>query len=283
MFLRIWFNIQSLCTSLISRGVFNAPEMGDWSIDATLSSRVPGTLLPYTIKRGMRAPVTCITQRTIPGNGTKQQPTTKRLMYWYGLRFLCPYYPGRLLRALSDLYIAFILAIIYTCIQHQLMLVANYIRSWQPSVYKLSGHNIRNDVFIMHYDFVFDLFFTWCDFLQGPLLPRPRRGLRGIVFTRSVCLSVCLSVCPVNILVFYISAIRRDIDLKFIQDTYRVAINSLKKIAFHRSKVNHRTVHWFLKVQSYHKNWAIDNFQYFFVDTSLYALSTETIKTWANR
>ena len=26
-------------------------------------------------------------------------------------------------------------------------------------------------------------------------LPRPRRGLRGIVFTRSVCLSVCLSVC----------------------------------------------------------------------------------------
>ena len=27
------------------------------------------------------------------------------------------------------------------------------------------------------------------------LLPRPRRGLRGIVFTRSVCLSVCVSVC----------------------------------------------------------------------------------------
>ena len=27
------------------------------------------------------------------------------------------------------------------------------------------------------------------------LLPRPRRGLRGIVFTRSVCLSVCLCVC----------------------------------------------------------------------------------------
>ena len=27
------------------------------------------------------------------------------------------------------------------------------------------------------------------------VLPRPRRGLRGIVFTRSVCLCVCLSVC----------------------------------------------------------------------------------------
>ena len=60
-------------------------------------------------------------------------------------------------------------------------------------------------------------------------------GLRGIVFTRSVCLSICLSVClsvcvsvcPANILVFYFSAIRRDIDLKFIQDTYRVILNSL--------------------------------------------------------
>ena len=43
-----------------------------------------------------------------------------------------------------------------------------------------------------------------------------------------VCLSVCVSVCPANILVFYFSAIRRDIDLKFIQDTYRVVLNSLK-------------------------------------------------------
>ena len=44
----------------------------------------------------------------------------------------------------------------------------------------------------------------------------------------SVCLSVCVSVCPANILVFYFSAIRRDIDLKFIQDTYMVVLNSLK-------------------------------------------------------
>ena len=50
----------------------------------------------------------------------------------------------------------------------------------------------------------------------------------------SVCLSVCLcvcvcvSVCPANILVFYLSAIRRDIDLKFIQDTYMVVLNSIK-------------------------------------------------------
>ena len=44
----------------------------------------------------------------------------------------------------------------------------------------------------------------------------------------SVCVSVCVSVCPANILVFYCSAIRRDIDLKFIQDTYMVVLNSLK-------------------------------------------------------
>ena len=30
---------------------------------------------------------------------------------------------------------------------------------------------------------------------QQVLLPRPRRVLRGIVFTRSVCLCVCVCVC----------------------------------------------------------------------------------------
>ena len=44
----------------------------------------------------------------------------------------------------------------------------------------------------------------------------------------SVCVCVCVSVCPANILVFYFSAIRRDIDLKIILDTYRVVLNSLK-------------------------------------------------------
>ena len=70
-----------------------------------------------------------------------------------------------------------------------------------------------------------------------------------------MCVSVCVSVCPANILVFYFSAIRRDIDLKCTQDTYRVVINSLKKIDLHMSKVKVTgTVHSFLKVQSYHKN-----------------------------
>ena len=39
-----------------------------------------------------------------------------------------------------------------------------------------------------------------------------------------VLFSPCLSVCPANILVFYVSAIRRDIDLKFIQDTYSIVV-----------------------------------------------------------
>ena len=70
-----------------------------------------------------------------------------------------------------------------------------------------------------------------------------------------MCLSVCVSVCPGDILVFYVSAISRDIDLKLIQDTYRVVLNSLKKIDLHRSKIKVTgTVHCFLKVQSYHKN-----------------------------
>ena len=95
--------------------------------------------------------------------------------------------------------------------------------------------------------------------LIGAFLPRPRRGLRGIVFTRSVCVSVCLCVClcvwvclcvcPANILVLYFSAIRRDIDLKFIQDTYRVVLNS---------------------------------FQIFFMGTSWVAVSINNIKTRAS-
>ena len=70
-----------------------------------------------------------------------------------------------------------------------------------------------------------------------------------------VCVSVCLCVCPANILVFYFSAIRRAIDLKCIQDTYRVVLNSQKNIDLHWSQVKVRgTVHCFLKVQSYHRN-----------------------------
>ena len=53
----------------------------------------------------------------------------------------------------------------------------------------------------------------------------------------SVCLSLCMCVCPANILVFYLSPIRRDIDLKFIQGVYRVVLNLLKNIDLHRLMV----------------------------------------------
>ena len=66
---------------------------------------------------------------------------------------------------------------------------------------------------------------------------------------------VCVCVCPANILVFYFSAIRRDIDLKCIQDTYSVVLNSLKNMDLHMLKVKVTvTAHCFLKVQSYHNN-----------------------------
>ena len=70
----------------------------------------------------------------------------------------------------------------------------------------------------------------------------------------SVCMPVCLFVCHTS---------------------YRTFIG-------HRSRSHGRYI-GFCKVQLYHKNWATENFQYFFVDTSLYALSNETIKTRASR
>ena len=55
----------------------------------------------------------------------------------------------------------------------------------------------------------------------------PPEGVARYCF-HPVCLCVCVFVCQANILVFYFSIIRRDIDLKFIQDTYMVVLNSLK-------------------------------------------------------
>ena len=78
-------------------------------------------------------------------------------------------------------------------------------------------------------------------------------------------MSVCMSVCLANVLVFYFSAIKRDIDLEFIQDTYRVAFNSLQNIDLHGLKVKVTgKVHCCLKVQPYHKNLTIDKFLFFF-------------------
>ena len=58
---------------------------------------------------------------------------------------------------------------------------------------------------------------------KSKVITSPPEGVARYCFhpVLSVCLSVCVSVCPADILVFYFSAIIRDIDLKFIQDTYR--------------------------------------------------------------
>ena len=78
------------------------------------------------------------------------------------------------------------------------------------------------------------------------IITSPPGGGCEVLF--SPCLSVCLCVYPANILVFYFSAIGRNIDLKFIQDTYRVVLNSQKNIDRHRSKVKVTgTVHCLLK------------------------------------
>ena len=92
------------------------------------------------------------------------------------------------------------------------------------------------------------------------LLPRPRRGLRGIVFTRSVCLCVCLCVCVRPIFWYFISRLLEEIS---IWNVYRILIG-LYSIHWKGSmfKVT-GTVHYFLKVQSYHKNWAIEKFKFF--------------------
>ena len=84
-----------------------------------------------------------------------------------------------------------------------------------------------------------------------------------------MCVSVCLCVCPVNILVFYFSAIGKDIDLKFIQDTYRVVLNSQKNIDIHRSKVKVTgTVHCFFEGTVISQKLSHRKISIFFIDTS---------------
>ena len=70
------------------------------------------------------------------------------------------------------------------------------------------------------------------------------------------------SVCPANILVFYFSAIRRYRSEIYTGHLY--GCTQFTKIDLHRSRVKVTwTVSCFLKVQSYHKNWAIEKFHFF--------------------
>ena len=105
----------------------------------------------------------------------------------------------------------------------------------------------------------------------------------------SVCLSVCLCMCvclrvrPIFWYFFFISQLLEEIS---IWNVYRILIGLYSihwKNYLHRSMVKDTgTVHCFLKVQSYHKNWTIAKFQIFVIDTFLETLFYETIKTWAS-
>ena len=72
------------------------------------------------------------------------------------------------------------------------------------------------------------------------------------------------TVSPANILVFYFSAIRRYIDLKFIQYTYMVVLNSQTNIDLHRSKVKVTgTVHCFFEGTVISQKLRQKNFKFF--------------------
>ena len=74
--------------------------------------------------------------------------------------------------------------------------------------------------------------------------------LRNALIGTFRSLRFTVSVCPANILVFYFSAIRRDIDLKLIQDTYMVVLYSLTNIDLHISKVKVTgTVHCYKAIE----------------------------------
>ena len=93
---------------------------------------------------------------------------------------------------------------------------------------------------------------------------------RGIVFTLSVCLcvylSIYLSVCVQPIFLYFISRLLEEI---LIWNFYWILIGLYsiytKILTFicQRSR-SQGWLHCFLKVQSYHKNWAIEKFQFFF-------------------
>ena len=123
------------------------------------------------------------------------------------------------------------------------------------------------------------LIFRGCDIYLAP------GGGWEVLFSPGLSVYLCVFLCVRPIFWYFISQLLVEIS---IWNSHRTLIGSYsihwKKIDLHRSMVKVTgTVHCFLKVQSYHKNWAIEKFQYFFVDTSLYALSNETIQTWASR
>ena len=62
----------------------------------------------------------------------------------------------------------------------------------------------------------------------------------GLSVCLCVCVCVCLCVCVSGqYFGIFFTAIRRDIDLKFMQDIYRVVLNSLKNIDLQCVEASH--------------------------------------------
>ena len=82
------------------------------------------------------------------------------------------------------------------------------------------------------------------------LLPRPRRGLRGIVFTRSVCLCVCVSVCLCvcvcvrPIFWYFISQLLEEIS---IRNLYRIPISLWARYTHRYQSKGQITILFFIK------------------------------------
>ena len=89
-----------------------------------------------------------------------------------------------------------------------------------------------------------------------------------IITSPPVCVCACVRAC-VRVSVFYFSATRRDIDLKLMQDTYSVVLDSLRKIDLHRSKIKVTgTVHCFFEGTVISQKLGHRKMSYFFIDTS---------------
>ena len=102
-------------------------------------------------------------------------------------------------------------------------------------------------IFITQFSILFKVI---TDALETHIYLAPGGGCE-VLFSPGLSVCVCVCVCVSG----QYFGIRRDIDLKFMQDMYRVVLNTQKNIDRHRSKVKVTgTVHCFLKVQSYHKN-----------------------------
>ena len=111
---------------------------------------------------------------------------------------------------------------------------------------------------------------TWTglnDTAQSSNYLAPRGGCE-VLFSPG--LSVCVSVCVRPIFWYFISRLLEEIS---IWNLCRIFIGwysiHWKNIDLHRSMVKvTETVHCFLKVQSYHKNWALEKLNFFFIDNS---------------